>query len=152
MADRDPHAELRRISEALDGDGTLPHPLDPEGAAFLDAATRLRSRLRVEAAATPPDVTDAVLERVRAEPKARSSARPLGLVAAAVFVVAAVGAALAVRPGGPIAPAPVLADVGERVLQAQQDVLALDAAPWEVEIDVEIDEEVASLRSAQMPP
>ncbi|MEO6318344.1 MAG: hypothetical protein ABIP36_06125 [Acidimicrobiales bacterium] len=133
MADRDPQAHLRRISEALDGDGALPHPLDPEGAAFLDAATRLRSRMRVEAAATPPDVTDAVLERVRAEPKARPSPRPLSLVAAAVFVVAAVGAALAVRPGGPIAPEPVLADVGERVLQAQQDVLALDAAVTLVE-------------------
>jgi len=121
--------QLRRISEALDGDGPLPEPLDADGEAFLASATRLRSMLRVEEAAVPPDVTDAVLARVRSRRPATSSrpARPLVLAAAAVFVVAALAAALAVRPGGPLGPQPALADVGDEVLRAQRDVLALDA-------------------------
>lgn len=129
MADGDRDFEqLRRISEAIDGEGSLPDDLDAEGQAFLSSATRLRSLLRVEEAAVPPDVTDAVLARVRRRPLARPRPqRPLVLVAAAVFVVAAVAAAIAVRPGGPLGPAPALADVGEQVLHAQRDVLALDA-------------------------
>jgi hypothetical protein len=120
--------QLRRISEALDGDGVLPDELDADGQAFLESATRLRSMLRVEEAAVPPDVTDAVLARLRGAPSAPlHSQRSVALAAAAVFVVAAVVAAFAVRPGGPLVPQPALADVGEEVLHAQQDVLALDA-------------------------
>jgi len=37
-------------------------------------------------------------------------------------------------------------------LPVRSTAIALDVAPWEVEIDVEIEEEVASLRSAQMSP
>ena len=73
MADRD-HDQLRRISAALDGDGSMPDPLDADGAAFLANAERLRSRFRVEEAVAPPDVTDAVLEQVRAAPAARRRA------------------------------------------------------------------------------
>jgi len=128
VADRDDLDQLRRISEALDGEGSLPEPLDPDGEAFLSAATRLRSRLRVEEASVPPDVTGAVLAHIRSRSSAHQrSRRSLALAAAAVFVVAAVGAALAVRPDGPLGPDPVLADVGERILLAQRNVLSLDA-------------------------
>jgi hypothetical protein len=129
VADRDRDLDqLRRISEALDGDGSLPDELDADGQAFLEMATRLRSMVRVEEAAVPPDVTGAVLARVRQRPSTPSrQQRPLVVAAAVVFVVAAVAAALAVRPGGPLGPEPALADVGEEVLHAQQDVLALDA-------------------------
>ncbi|MGH9275314.1 MAG: hypothetical protein ACRDZU_11770 [Acidimicrobiales bacterium] len=131
---------LQRISEALDGDGPMPEALSVDEAAFVASATHLRSMVRVEEAAVPPDVTDAVLARVRSRPPARSrSPRPLALVAAAVFVVAALVAALAVRPGGPLSPEPALADVGEEVLRAQQDVLALDAALTLVETGVHAD-------------
>lgn len=124
MADRG-RSQLRQISEALDGDGPLPEHLDAEGEAFLATATRLRSLLRLEEAAVPPDITDAVLARVR-QPAPRAK-RPLVLAAAVVFVIAAVSAAIAVRPGGPLGPAPALADVGKEVLAAQGDVLGLDA-------------------------
>jgi hypothetical protein len=134
VADAD-DSQLRRISQALDGDGPMPEQLDPDGARFLAAASRLRSMVRVEEAAVPPDVTDAVLARVRGRQGAPSrSPRPLALVAAAVFVVAAVGAALAVRPGGPLAPETALADVGDEVLAAQTEVLALDASLTIVEL------------------
>ena len=106
----------------------MPEHLDAEGEAFLEAARRLRSQARVEEAATPPDVTDAVLARVRprssAEPRSR---RSLGLVAAAVFAIAALATGFLVRTGGPLGPGPALADVGDDVLEAQADVRSLDA-------------------------
>ena len=137
MADRDLE-RLQRISEALDGDGPMPDELGADEAAFLASATQLRSMVRVEEAAVPPDVTDAVLARVRSHAPAHSR-RPLALVAAAVFVVAAVSAGLAVRPGGPLGPEPALADVGEEVLRAQQHLLALDAVLTLVERGVHPD-------------
>lgn len=115
------------ISAALDGDGPMPDGLDDGERAFLASATRIRSLLRVEEAAVPPDVTAAVLARVAGDDRPRRP-RPLLLVAAVVFVVAALSTALAVRPGGILGPEPALADVGEQVLGAQRDVVALDAA------------------------
>lgn len=128
MAERDLD-QLRRVSEALDDEGPMPDHLDAEGEAFLATASRLRSLLRVEEAIVPPDVTDAVLEQIRASRSAtgRRRQRPLLLVAAAVFVVAALATGLLVRSGGPLGPEPVLADVGDDVLEAQADVFALDA-------------------------
>lgn len=127
MADRDLH-QLERISAALDGEGPMPEHLDDEGQAFLASALRLRSMVRIEEAVVPPDVTDAVLERIRRSHHARPRApRPFALMVAAVFVIAAISAGLAVRPGGPLGPEPALADVGKRVLRAQQDVAVLDA-------------------------
>ena len=136
MADRDLE-RLQRISEAFDGDRPMPEERDADETAFLASAERLRSMVRVEEAAVPPDVTDAVLARVRADAPSWSR-RPLALVAA-VFVVAAVDAALAVRPGGPLGPDAALADVGTEVLRAQQDVLALDAVLTLVEHGVHPD-------------
>lgn len=124
MADRR-RDRLRQISEALDGEGTLPDDLDAEEASFLGAAQRIRSRLRVEGAEAPPDVTDAVLDRVRRTVRRR---QPTALVAAAVFVVAALSAALAVRLAAPEGPAPALADVGQRIVGAQDAVATLDAS------------------------
>jgi len=49
-------------------------------------------------------------------------------VAAIVFVIAAVSAAIAIRPGGPLGPGPALADVGAEIIAAQHGVLGLDAA------------------------
>ena len=127
MAERDLD-QLSRISTALDGEGPMPEPLDADGAAFLAASERLRSRFRVEEAVTPPDVTDAVLDRVRT-PSAgrRRPERSLVLVAAAVFAVAALVTGLLVRSGGPLGPEPALADVGDDVLEAQTDVAAMEA-------------------------
>jgi hypothetical protein len=129
----------------------MPDPLDTDEATFLASALQLRGRVRVEEAAVPPDVTDAVLRRVRQRGPARPrSQRPTFLVAAAVFVVAAVSAALAVRPGGPLEPKPAFADVGEQVLRAQQDVLALDATlaltEWGVHPDVSVRRYEGTLR------
>jgi hypothetical protein len=129
MAERDLH-QLRRISSALDGDGPMPHPLDDDGRDFLAAAQRLRSMARLEEAAVPPDVTDAVLRQVHAGPAAAPrlhAPHRLALVAAAVFAIAGVAAALLVRDGGPLAPEAVLADVGDELLAAQTAVLALEA-------------------------
>ncbi len=128
--------QLRRISEAFDGEGTMPDVVDADGAAFLATAERLRARLRVEEALTPPDVTDAVLERVRAERRGTvwpRSERPVLLVAAAVFIVAALAAGFLVRSGGPLSPRPALADVGDDVLAAQTDVRRLEATVTLVE-------------------
>lgn len=125
--------QLRRISEALDGEGPLPDELGPEAEAFLATARNVRSMLRVEEAEVPPDLTDAVLARVRTEPRRTGAApraiaqRPLLRSAAAVFLVAALVAAWAVRPGGPLHTDPAAADVGVEVLQAQRSVSQLDA-------------------------
>jgi hypothetical protein len=156
VADRDRNRDLdrlRRISEALDGEGPMPDALDGDAASFLASALHLRSKVRVEEAAVPPDVTEAVLARVRQqapEPGPSGTRRPLALAAAAVFVVAAVAAALAVRPGGPLEPAPALADVGEEVLLAQQDVLSLDATltlvEWGAHPDVPVRRYEGTLR------
>ncbi len=128
MADRDLD-QRHRISAALDGDGPMPDALGADDAAFLAGAERLRSRFRVEEAVTPPDVTDAVLEQIGRAPHAapRRPDRSLGLVAAAVFAVAALVTGLLVRSGGPLGPQPALADVGDDVLQAQTEVAALEA-------------------------
>lgn len=141
MADRPRDLDhLRRISEALDDEAEMPEDLDADGAAFLAGAERLRARLRVAEAEVPPDVTDAVLARLRPahesgppEHTRRRSARPAALVAAAVFVVAALAAGAATRPGGPLAPEPAVAGVGDDVLRSQHDVAALDAAVGLVE-------------------
>jgi hypothetical protein len=132
MAERDLE-QLQRISEALDGHGAMPDDLDADGRAFLEAARRLRSQVRLEEATPPPDVTQAVLHRIRANPSIDRARRPLALVAAGVFVVAAVSAALLMRQGGPLAPEAVLADVGEEVLEAQTAILELDATVTVVE-------------------
>lgn len=123
----EPDDTRARISAAMDGDGAMPADLDADGRAFLASASRLRSLLRVEEAAVPPDVTAAVLARIAEDGERRRRPRPLLLVAAAVFVVAALTTALAVRPGGPLGPEPALADVGAQVLRAQRDVVAFDA-------------------------
>ena len=135
MADRDLD-QLQRISAALDGEGTMPEPLDADGQAFLAALQQLRSQARVEEAVPPPDVTEAVLRQIHAPTPLRarrSERRPLVLVAAAVFVIAAVVSALLVRDGGPLAPDAALADVGDEVLEAQTAVAALDAEVTVVE-------------------
>jgi hypothetical protein len=124
---REREERLHRISTAFDGEAPMPDDLDAEDEAFLAAAARLRSTLRVEEAEVPPDVTRAVLARVADPVRPPRTARPTVLVAAAVFVVAALLTALAVRPGGPAGPSVAAADVGDRVLAAQHDVVALDA-------------------------
>ncbi len=127
----DPDDQLRRVSAALDGEGPMPEVLDAEGQAFLAAATRLRARVRIEEAVTPPDVTDAVLARLASEPSPRTPRlRPrtaLLLRAAAVFVLAALATVLLTRPDGPLGPDAARADVGERLLAAQHRVTGMEA-------------------------
>lgn len=133
MAERT--GDLReQISAALDGEAAMPTELDAEDEAFLAAITRLRSKLRVEQAVEPPDVTAPVLARVRpAEVPRAPVRRSLPLVAAAVFVVAALTTAVAVRPGGLLGPTPAVADVGVEVVRAQGEMAALDATVTLVE-------------------
>lgn len=125
----EPDDQLRRISAALDGEGPLPEALDADGRAFLAATTRLRARVRIEEAATPPDVTDAVLARTASEPApARGRPAPALLIrAAAVFVITALGTVLLARPDGPLGPDAARADVGERVLAAQHRITEMEA-------------------------
>jgi hypothetical protein len=89
--------------------------------------------VRLEEAAEPPDVTDAVLRRIHAAPSTPRARPPLALAAAAVFAVAALATGLLLRAGGPLAPDAALADVGEEVLEAQTAVLHLDAKVTVVE-------------------
>ena len=122
-------ALLEQASAAFDGEAPSPL-LDADAQRWLDGAARLRASLRVGEAEAPPDLTAAILARVEREvapvPITRRR-RPTVLAAAAVFLVAAVVAALAVRPGGPVGPVPAAADVGDEVLAAQVDVAAMDA-------------------------
>lgn len=139
MADREPGDRLLvEVSAALDGEGTMPEPLDAEAARFAADARRVRAALRVEEAAVPPDVTAAVLARIGASEQSgptrrrRRDGRPALLrrtpvAAAAAFVLAALVAAVAVRPGGLVGPEVALADIGDQVLADQVDVRALDA-------------------------
>lgn len=117
---------LQKISAALDGEATIPADLTDDEVAFVDGARRVRAGLRLEHAATPPDVVDAVLDelRLRSSPRGR---RPPLLVAAAVFVVAMAVGSFATPPGGPAAPGVAFAEVAERLLEAQSTVLSLDA-------------------------
>lgn len=128
---------LEQISAALDGEGPMPADLDEAERGFVENALRLRGVLRVVGADTPPDVTDAVLRRVTDQEPGRR--RPALLVAAAVFVVAAVAGMLAVRPGGPVAPEPAAADVAERVIEGQRSITSFLAEVTVVEANVHPD-------------
>ncbi len=126
-----------QISAALDGEGPMPEDLDAAEQAFVDRALALRARLRIGDAGHPPDVTGAVLEQIPARhhrPRAR-----LVLSAAAVFVVAALIGAIAVRPGGPVAPRPAAAGIAERVIAGQRAITRFDATITVVEHGVHPD-------------
>ena len=127
MADR----RRQQISAALDGEAPMPDDLDADDERFLDRALELRAAVRITEAHAPPDVTEAVLNGVRAGPRGRrqdwTTRRPLLVAAAAAFVVAALAGALAVRPGGPAAPVPASAGLSARVLAGQRAISSFDA-------------------------
>lgn len=127
MADR-----RQQISAALDGEAPMPDDLDVDEERFVRRSLQLRATVRITEAHAPPDVTAAVLEEVRADRPGRpdlgpTSRRAILLAAAAAFVVAAVAGALAVHPGGPVAPVPASAGLSARVLAGQRTISAFDA-------------------------
>jgi hypothetical protein len=115
---------FQEVSAAVDGEASMPEDLTAEETAFRDAALRLRGALRLDERTDTPDVSADVLRHISAPSQRR---RPTWLAAAAVFVVAAVAAGLALRPGGPAEPDTASADVSDEVVGAQRVVTSFDA-------------------------
>lgn len=150
---------LAEMSAALDGEAPQVDDLDEGAAAFRDTALRIRQAVRVEEAAVPPDVTQAVLAEIQTregpradhlarnpiqrhlteaepasgEPSTVGTRRPFLLVASLAFLVAAVVTGLVVNPGWREGGQAAVASVPERLLSAQQDLDRLDAAVTLVE-------------------
>ena len=125
MADRDLD-QLRRISDGARRRGADARaPRRRRGRASSPPPSGCARACRVEEAAVPPDVTDAVLDRIRDDAARRSattaSARSCwSRPPCSSWRRSSRG--LLVRSGGPLGPEPALADVGDDVLEAQTDV------------------------------
>jgi len=115
---------FEQVSAAIDGEASMPDHLTAEEAAFRDAALLLRGAFSLDESTDTPDVSADVLRHIAAPTRRR---RSTWSAAAAVFVVAAVAAGLALRPGGPVEPDTAAADVSEQVVGAQRVVTSFDA-------------------------
>lgn len=141
---------LATVSAALDGEAPEVDDLDQAAVAFRDTALRIGQTARLEEAAVPPDVTQAVLAQIQpgarndsdgvpdrtsqgqGQPAARSFRQVL-LVASISFLLAALVAGLVVSPGWRGGGQTAVAAVPERLLSAQRDLHRLDATVTLVE-------------------